>query len=85
MDFSKMPKAGDVNIDALKNVDTSNLARTELGTFDIDKMRTSGEVVQVPIGYEKTVPTDISRNIKDLGFTPENAPSTYKMTYLLTN
>tara|TARA_R110000751_G_scaffold51405_1_gene112823 strand:+ start:2719 stop:4071 length:1353 start_codon:yes stop_codon:yes gene_type:complete len=81
MDFSKMPKAGDVNIDALKNVDTSNLARTELGTFDIDKMRTSGEVVQVPIGYEKTVPTDISRNIKDLGFTPENAPSTYKMQY----
>tara|TARA_R110000850_G_scaffold47909_1_gene119366 strand:- start:276 stop:1619 length:1344 start_codon:yes stop_codon:yes gene_type:complete len=78
MDFSKMPKAGDLNIDSL---DTSNLARTELGTFDIDKMRTSGEVVQVPIGYEKTVPTDISRNIKDLGFTPENAPSTYKMQY----
>ena len=81
MDFSKMPKAGDLNIDSL---DTSNLARTELGTFDmdkIDKMRTSGEVVQVPIGYEKTVPTDISKNIKDLGFTPENAPSTYKMQY----
>ena len=81
MDFSKMPKAGDLNIDSL---DTSNLARTELGTFDMDKinkMRTSGEVVQVPIGYEKTVPTDISRNIKDLGFTPENAPSTYKMQY----
>lgn len=81
MDFSKMPKAGDINMDSLKNLDTSNLARTELGTFDIDKMRTSGEVVQVPIGYEKTVPTDISKNIKDLGFTPENAPSSYKMQY----
>lgn len=81
MDFSKMPKVGDVNVDALKNVDTSNLARTELGTFDIDKMRTSGEVVSVPVGYKKTIPGDISNNMKDLGFTTENAPSSYTMEY----